>query len=421
VIAGVALGALLLGATGTPEAAALEGLAAPLTTQILQAAPDAPVAIELQGGPNAEGLFTLLAAKLAAARMAPAALPCDAGCDDAALRSGARTLVRLTLTQTPTALRVDGELHGVWRNFWAGARDVRPTRPAAALHASVVLAAPQSPLPPGTAHALSLRSLAEVTSPLEALAAADLDGDGTDEVLALTDHALLAFDQAGQLLATHPLDALPQAAEVSRDPIGTLAVEPSPLNLLAFSQNRARGERLAWDTARHDFQTVAPLTAPRWGCGGQTFEVAFTQGENTFEPVRLPSPFPRIARRSSALSCRLTPKGLVLAYALPAGTGQEIFPGGHRALTGVGAGIGWADVDGDGTPELLTSSALLTPETDTLSVAPLSGPSQTLPVPGRILFLTAARRAGQAREAIVVAHVQADGKTALGLVEEVAP
>jgi hypothetical protein len=285
----------------------------------------------------------------------------------------------------------------------------------------VALPPTEGPLPPGTPSALTLRALAQVAEPVEALAAADLDGDGTDELLALTDHALLAFDQAGQLLATHPLDALPRAAEVSRDPTGTLAVEPSPLTVLAFSQNRARGERLAWDGARHRFQTVAPLAAPRVGCGGETFAVAFTPGENTFEPVRLPAPFPRLSRRTSALSCRLTPKGGALAYTLPDGTGQRVDPGSHRALTAAGAGLGWADVDGDGSLELLTSSPLLAPEPDTLTVTPLSGPAQTLPIPGRILLLTAARHAGQARESIVVAHVQPDGQTALSLVEEVGP
>lgn len=422
-IVGLALGAVLLGAAGDPQTAPLSALADQITAQIIQAAPEPPLAIDLSGPAESEGLFTLLAARLSAAHLAPAALHCQADCDDAALRSGARTRVRLTLTKQPQAWEAGGELHGVWRNFWAGARDVRPPSPAAALHASVLTGASEVPPPATLARTLAAHAVATVPGPIEAIAAADLDGDGSDELLALTDRALWAFDPSGRVLGQHPLDALARAAVVSRDPIGALAVEPSPLQVFAFSQNRARGERLTWDAAAHAFRATGSLDAPRLGCAGQTFAVAFTPGESTFEPARPPAPLPRVPHRTSALVCRLTGAGGVFAFVLPDGSGQLQLPQGRRALHGVGAGIGLVDLDGDGTPELLTSSALITPDPDTLTITGGADAPRTLSVPGRILFITAVRRAGQGREAALIAAAQADGQTALSLVEveEVSP
>lgn len=416
-IAGLALGAWLLGAAGDPQTAAAAELAEKLSAQILQAAPQPPLALALEGGEGTAGLSTLLAAKLAQSRLAPAALRCEVDCDRQALDAGARTLVRLTLTRKAGTWSADGELHGVWRNFWAGQREVRPPRPAAALHASVALlqAAPS----PGAARALAVRELGRLPEPVEAIVGADLDGDGAQELLALTDAALYAFDAQGKPLARHPLDGLPRARVSSRDPLGALAVEASPPTVLAFSQNRARGERLRWDVADRAFVAVGTLEAPRVGCDGQSLEVAFTPGENTFEPLRPHAPFPRVSRRWSALACRLGGQGASFVAVLPDGTARLKLPKGSRSLQGVGAGIGLVDLDGDGAPEVVTTSFLLAPEQDTLTVTPAEGAALTAALPGRILALAPLRRAGRAEEAVAVAQVLPDGQTQLSLVEEV--
>jgi hypothetical protein len=215
------------------------------------------------------------------------------------------------------------------------------------------------------------------------------------------------------------LDGLERAHSASRDPLGALAFEASPPAVLAFSQNRARGERLGWNAARHAFDTLGSLDTPRLGCDGQSFEVAFTPGENTFEPLRPPAPFPRVPQRSSALACRLSGQGASFVAVLPDGNGRLQGPQGSKPLRGVGAGVGLVDLDGDGAPEVVTSSARLAPEPDTLTVTRSKGEVLTAPLPGRILAVAPLRRAGRPGEAIAVAQVLPDGQTQLSLVEEV--
>lgn len=421
-IVGWALAAMCLGA-GDAHPAAAESLANALSEEILRAQPEPPLALAVTG-PQGEPVLTMVAARLAQAHLAPAAITCGKDCDAQALASGARTLVHVSVHQGPKTLIADGELHGVWRNFWAGAREVRPPKPAAVLHAEAT-GASELPNPEGTppvplgAPELVAQDLATLPTPVEALGAADLDGDGTDELLVLTSDALFAFDRGGHPIARHPLDEVARAEFASRDPLGTIAVLPSPLSLLVFSQTRANGERLSWDAGKHTFVVSAALASPELDCSGQLFPVAFTPGENTFEPVRPPGPFAAVPQRTAALACRLSANGGFFAAVSPSGGARIQSPVGNRSVTGVGAGVAWVDVDGDGTPELASSSALLEPQLDTLTVTRLrTGTVETLPVPGRVLQIAALRIAGRSGEAMVLARAKPDGTTVLTRVQE---
>jgi hypothetical protein len=198
-----------------------------------------------------------------------------------------------------------------------------------------------------------------------------------------------------------------------------IAVLPSPLRVLAYSQTRAAGEVLTWDAGARSWRATGTLDSPRWGCSGQTAQVHFTEGENTFAPAALKRPFGRISREAVALTCRLSADGAYVAQVFPDGAAQVQMPGGPRTLTAVGSGVAFVDLGGQGTPELATSSALLAPDPDVLTFSSAKAPSRTISLPGRILELTALRMAPGQREALVAARALPDGTWALTRVEEI--
>jgi hypothetical protein len=101
-------------------------------------------------------------------------------------------------------------------------------------------------------------------APLLALAAADLDGDRTDELIAMTDRELIVLAASGNGLQERTRVAMP--AEVptvrSRDPVGVIAVVDREATsagdeVLARASTVGRGARYAWRDQR--LVEVAPI------------------------------------------------------------------------------------------------------------------------------------------------------------------
>ncbi|XXF80241.1 VCBS repeat-containing protein [Myxococcaceae bacterium GXIMD 01537] len=428
-----------------PDAPSLERLVQVVAEDVRARDLEPPVAIHLSGvSPELRRAFgTLLAAKLAAGGLAPVILdaPTPEAAEGAARAQGDRSLLRLTVEVEEGALRARGDLLGTWVNFWSGRAATRPAHPAAALaHAveadagALKLAAISPPTQPPVAPAgtapRTLRLLgavfARLESPPAAIAAGDLDGDGKDEVAALTDRAVFVYGSDGRLLVSHPLEGNPSTTP-TREPFGALAVLPGQPRLAVWSSRFARGEVFTLDRARGQLRPVQALDAAPLG---PTERGAFTPGQTTFTPevklaearaLTVPAPF---------TSASFAPPRLLFVH--PDGS-ASLYPRPSAAparLSGLGAGSALGDLDGDGTPELLTTSPLLQPTPDSLRVyalGPDGTPQEHEPLwqgalaSGRALYVTTADLDGDKRREVVVGLWRADGTGELYLLRQGAP
>ncbi|MCY1021267.1 FG-GAP repeat domain-containing protein [Pyxidicoccus sp. MSG2] len=431
-------------AASTPQdASAVDSLAKSLAEAVRALPAEAPVALHLSGG-TAElrrAVGSVLAARLSALNLAPVVVdaPSAEAAEAAARAQGARTLVRLTLDVEAGELRARGDALGTWVNFWSGRAATRPPKPAGALAQAVeadaaVLAlasvgGPAVPPTNGTAPRgvrLLGAVLARLEHPLAALATGDLDGDGRDEVAALTESDVSVFAADGRLLARRELDALPPGNATTREPFGALAVLTGPPRLAAWSTRHAHGEVLTLDVARGMLKPVGTQDAAPLGPGERG---SFVPGQTAFAPeVRLAdgrtltvtAPFTTASFSASRLLF-VHPDGSASLYARAGAAPSR--------LTGLGAGSALGDVDGDGPPELLTTSPQLQPSPDVLRVFASNGDDPTaheplwqgaLP-PGRALYVVTADLDGDKRREVVVGLSKPDGTGELFLLRHGAP
>ncbi len=443
-----AVAVVLLGAA-PPEEAALPRLAQQIAELTLAQAPEPPVAVWVRAdAPEAaRALTTLVSSELAKRKLAP--LPIDAPspqeAETAAREAGARALIRLGVTLDSGRVRARGDLVGTWVNFWSGATPTRPPAPAAALaasteadpHALALLAtAPSGPLA-GEVQTGELRFAGAVFARLPrwtaALAAGDLDGDGRDEVVVLTDDEVLAFAPDGRLLARREHRVLPNAAAPSREPFGAIAVLSAPARIAYLSAQRSRGEELVLEP-HGGFQVIGVIEhAPLARAGGAALEGKLVPGRNTFEVGA-----PKLPGTPVTLSTFAGPWGTELAAVLPDGTGlwqRGLSDGAPRtSLTGLGAATALVDVDADGTAELVTTESTWAPQPEVLRVlaTPMqpSGTAESAPLAerfrqelprGRALQLTGADLDGDRAAELLVAVWMPDGTTELQVFRRTTP
>jgi hypothetical protein len=418
-----------------------------LVTEELRALkPEPPVALHLSGSSPElrRAVGTLLAANLAAAELGPVVLeaPSPEAAETVAREQGARSLVRLTLSVSEGELRASGDVLGTWINFWSGRTPSRPPTPAAAVVRAVeadagalALAAVSSPLMssmplPSMSGPRLVRLMGATLVRLEAppigLAAGDLDGDGKDEVAVLTERAVSVFGGDGQLLARREMEGLPLNATPPREPFGMVAIIPQPARLAAWSTRYSHGEVLLFDRAKGTLKPLGPLdTAPI----GAYERATFTAGQTNFTPeVRLgegrlltvPAPF---------TSASLVPPRMLFVH--PDGS-ASLYP---RATTppvrmqGLGAGSALGDLDGDDTPELITTAPQLFPAPELVRVYALSGDDPTTHSPlwqstlpaGRALHVITADLDQDKQREVLVGVWHSDGTGEVFLMRQGAP
>lgn len=425
---------------GAPPASAR--LAVAVADAIRGAPAEAPVALCLSGSsPELRRAFgTLLAARLSAMSLGPVVLDVPPERAEAAAREqGARSLARLTLDVEGGELTARGDVLGTWVNFWSGRTPTRPPKPAAAVAEGVeadaavlALAAvgtPSGAAGPGPQQRRPVRLLgavfARLEAPLGALAAGDLDGDGRDEVATLTEHEVVVFGADGRVLARRELEGT-AAAATTREPFGALAVLTGPPRLAAWSTRYARGEVLVLDKAKGTLRPAGTLDAAPLGPAERG---AFVPGQTVFAPeVRLadgrsltvPAPF-GAAGFAGARMLFVHADSTASLYARPASAPLK--------LSGLGAGSALGDLDGDGVPELLTTSPQLQPSPDALRVLSLStdAPMAHEPLwqgalpPGRALYVVTADLDGDKRREVIVGSWKPDGTSELFLLRQGAP
>ncbi|WNG19256.1 VCBS repeat-containing protein [Cystobacter fuscus] len=436
--------ALAAAAEPAPARAALERLAQTVAKDVGEARPEAPVALFLSGAsPELRRAWgTLLTARLAERGLAPFVLdaPSAEAAEPLARERGARALVRLSLALEAGKLHARGDVVGTWVNFWSGRTPSRPPAPAAALVQAVeadaavlALAAVEPPRPPpptttGTPRPLRFvgASFAHLPTPLAALAAGDLDGDGRDEVVVLTERAVQVFAADGRLIAERSLEVLPPSTAATREPFGAVAVLSGPPRIAAFSTRYAHGTVLALEQGSLRF--VSRLeTVPL----GPEARGAFVPGQTAFAPeVRL-GPGDQRLEHVPARFTSFSTAGAQVLLVHPDGSGSFYAQPSAAPvpLSGLGAGSLLGDVEGDGTPELFTTSPELQPTPDVLRVFPTKGgislsrePLWQGPLPaGRALLGVTANLDGDALREVLVGLTRPDGSGELFLLRQGAP
>lgn len=436
------LGALLMGAAGAQApGAAVEKLALQLAGEIAGRVTEGPLAVHVSSPSPvlSRALATLIAAELSRRGLGGMVVDApDAAIAEARARDqGARALARVNAGLERGQLAARGDLLGTWVNFWSGRSPTRPPQPAAVLeaaveadaHALALLAAPvTAPIAVAAGSGgerpakvqIASAVLAKLPSTIAALAAGDLDRDGVDEVVAVTEDEVVVLAADGRVLARHDVKGLPVASAPVRDPIAAVAVAQG--QVAYFHARRAKGEVLAYGGGAlrvvrelDEVPLAKGLLSGKWVPGENLIAVDVRRWN-------APGPFHSLALFEGARTDAVA--------VLPGGAGAWVrgFPaaGSGEILTGLGAGTALVDVDGDGTPELATSSAAYAPEVDELRVyvdGPWGAPPKwQLPVArGRVMVAAAAHLDRERAQQLLLGTWLPDGTSELLVIRRVAP
>jgi len=393
--AAVALGPAALFAVRSPSAeetersSALARLAQRIAGQVSAASPEPPLAVHLAGESTdlGRGFATLLLSELALRKLGPTAVsaPSPEAAEAIAREGGARSLLRLSVGLNRGDLQAKGDLISIWVNFWSGRANGRSNRAAAVIFAAVeadaqaLAMASELPAPTGGIKLEGAR-FADLPQWTAAIAAGDLDGDGRDEVVAITNDEIFAFSPEGRLLARRDLRPLGDSATPCREPFGAISIQSQ--RIAYFSAARRQGEILALDVARGAFRSLGSLNEAPLAAQGET-QVwgSFVPGRSAFaSDLRLGSGEAWSVRGPLwTLSLFAASKGPRSLIAFADGTaswfGGVGIPRGRQFRSSAAA----IDIDGDGEPQIVTTSSRYRAEPDELRV--LESPANDGPAP----------------------------------------
>jgi len=217
----------------------------------------------------------------------------------------------------------------------------------------------------------------DLGAPLVAVAAADLDGDGKAEVYLVTSLEVIAVATAGRRIRTLGRVAFggDPAVPASRDPVGTAVVDGNAV--IAATSAWAHDLRVEWNRG---------VLSARQGPGGFVVcgdRLALVPGRNHFREAgaallgaRCRSDLTDAAGAPLRIRAELALSGaLEVVIERCAAAGTECRQAASYQYKDVGVAFELADVDRDGTPELIASSASAPGEPDAVRVIPLGSPA----------------------------------------------
>jgi len=375
-------------------------------------------------------LESALAAALSRRGYAVSPLRGAADPEPRAREAGADWVVRVRGGLAPgrTEIALVGELIPTWSSFFLQRRPgVRPVPPrlvqarAAADPETLLLARPGRA---ADASRVAIRVLARVPGRVLALAVGDPVGDGAaSAILAVTAGEAILLSGGGARLASRPLELA--GRRPVRDPAATAAIGDFGGGRLALAvAGEPAGRVFAWQGGRLEPAgtiAAAPLCATD---GGRIFG-AFAPGKGLLADVLSPTIDPEAPPRSGRewLAVAAAPRGGPYPVAaLGAGGRLELLRGDlgtAGVLDGVGAGFALADLDGDGTAEVVASTGTPgTPERVRVLEygAAVAVAFESPPIAGAILAGAAGDVTGDGiDDAVLAAVVAADGGVATDL------
>ena len=416
---------LLLLLHATVASPSVDRLAKTVVDQATRIPLEPPVAIQVDAPTPAlaRAVASLISAELSRRKLSPVVLEANAvTAEKLAREKDLRTLLRVSVTAENARLAARGDVLSTWVNFWAGASATR-SGPATAISAIVdadvqamTLAAAAAPASPSAPLKLALGVLAKLPAVPAAIAVGDLDGDKRAEVAVLMDDELLVLSAEGKPVARYDLRSLPPSTRPTREPFGGISILNARLTYI--SGRRAHGETLALQGG-----TLKPVAvADEVALDGLT--VRLVPGLNAFaaeavwfgKPLTLP-----------ALLTATSTRGGVTLFLFSNGTGSVTrgTPPGNTFFPASSAAV-LADLDGDQTPELVTTSSRFLADADEVRVVPAeradATPVFSSPTPrGRVLAIAAGDLDGDGTEEVVLGSWLADGTGELLVARKVAP
>lgn len=382
--------------------------------------------LEATEPPLARAVATVVCARLTQRSLSCEVLDVPLADAEALARSkGLSSLVRLSVAVDDGRLTLRGDVLETWQNFWSGARMPRGPRALALTSAFdadaevLALTGSLTPRPPTTLE-LKISTLARFPAVPVALTAGDLDGDKRSELAVLFADELLVLSGEGKVLARAELSG--PVTVMLREPFGAVAV--SGQRVVAWSGKRARAEQFSF--VNGVLKSVG--AAESIVLDGVTARLE--PGTNRLLPdgrgLRFPSGFQAISTRGG-VSFVAWPDGSASFF-------RQSAPGGR--LGDVGCGSALADVDGDGVPEVLASTARTVGDADELRLLTLAAaeeaatnnqssrslsPLWQTPLKGRVLMMTGADLDADGGDELVFGSWLADGTGELLVARRVRP
>lgn len=217
----------------------------------------------------------------------------------------------------------------------------------------------------------------ELGAPLVALVAGDLDGDKKSELYAVTARHVIAFAARGSRLVE--LARVPFTGDrqvpAPRDAVGTAVIEGR--ELIAAVSGYASELRVSWQVQQKKPVLVAQLGGPGFlVCSGERAQLVPGKNHFTSNAYAVRCAANLVDRTGLPLRVRaelgMTGRLAVALESCAVRGGPCKMIGGHD-FSNIGVAFELADVDRDGTPDLIASSAAAPGDPDAVKVQSFGG------------------------------------------------